>query len=171
LRGEAELLATIRPDFPKDICGLVQKMMSIDPVKRPQSFVEILHSLVQVSKNEKIDLEMLASFPSITAIQNSDTQVFQNGTTGVYRAPFNPWVGLISKGRLLLMGSVLSALFLGMFTGRYLNYFQISNSTTISNMQEIDEDILDNSYRRILIKDYNNFDIIVFFSFPCNINV
>ncbi|MEY4788310.1 MAG: hypothetical protein RLZ61_528, partial [Planctomycetota bacterium] len=79
LRGEAELLATIRPDFPKDICGLVQKMMSIDPVKRPQSFVEILHSLVQVSKNEKIDLEMLASFPSITAIQNSDTQVFQNG--------------------------------------------------------------------------------------------
>lgn len=152
LRGEAELLATIRPDFPKDICGLVQKMMSIDPVKRPQSFVEILHSLVQVSKNERIDLEMLASFPSITAIQNSDTQVFQNGTTGVYRAPFNPWERLISKGRLLLIGSVFSSLFLGMFTGRYLNYYQISNLTTISNMQEIDEDILDNSYSEKSLK-------------------
>ena len=73
LRGEVELLESIRPDFPKDICELVQKMMSVDPMKRPQSFAEVLNSLVQISNKEKIDLELLASFPSITAIRSSTT--------------------------------------------------------------------------------------------------
>ena len=145
LRGEAELLETIRPDFSKDICELVQKMMSVDPIKRPQSFAEVLNSLVQISKKEKIDLELLASFPSITAIQNSTTQVFQNGTTGIYKAPVNPW-GVISKTRLLLIGVILGTVFLGVITGRFYALNQTPPLTMISNLQEIDEDILDNSY-------------------------
>ena len=145
LRGEAELLETIRPDFSKDICELVQKMMSVDPIKRPQSFAEVLNSLVQISKKEKIDLELLASFPSITAIQNSTTQVFQNGNTGIYKAPVNPW-GVISKTRLLLIGVILGTVFLGVITGRFYALNQTPPLTMISNLQEIDEDILDNSY-------------------------
>ena len=145
LRGEAELLETIRPDFSKDICELVQKMMSVDPIKRPQSFAEVLNSLVQISKKEKIDLELLASFPSITAIRSSTTQVFQNGTTGIYKAPVNPW-GVISKTRLLLIGVILGTVFLGVITGRFYALNQTPPLTMISNLQEIDEDILDNSY-------------------------
>ena len=151
LRGEAELLETIRPDFSKDICELVQKMMSVDPIKRPQSFAEVLNSLVQISKNEKIDLELLASFPSITAIQNIDTQVFQYGTTGIYKAPVNPW-GVISKTRLLLIGVILGTVFLGVITGRFYALNQTPPLTMISNLQEIDEDILDNSYSEQSLK-------------------
>lgn len=151
LRGEAGSLETIRPDFPKDICALVQKMMSVDPMKRPQSFTEVLHSLVQISKNEKIDLEMLASFPSITAIQNSDTQVFQNGSTGVYKEPFNPWK-LIAKARLPLIGAVLGTVFLGVLTGYYYSKNQGLHYTAISDLQEVDEDILDNNYSEQSLK-------------------
>jgi len=151
LRGEAELLETIRPDFPKDICELVQKMMSVDPMNRPQSFAEVLNSLVQISKNEKIDLELLASFPSITAIQNSDTQVFQYGTTGIYKAPVNPW-GVISKTRLLIIGVILGTVFLGMIAGRFYTSNQTSHLAMIPNLQEIDEDILDNSYSEQSLK-------------------
>jgi serine/threonine-protein kinase len=151
LRGEAELLETIRPDFSKDICELVQKMMSVDPMKRPQSFAEVLNSLVQISKKEKIDLELLASFPSITAIQNSTTQVFQNGTTGIYKAPVNPW-GVISKTRLLIIGLILGAVFLGVIAGRYYKSNQTSHLVMISNLHEIDEDILDNSYSEQSLK-------------------
>ena len=151
LRGEAELLETIRPDFSKDICELVQKMMSVDPMKRPQSFAEVLNSLAQISKKEKIDLELLASFPSITAIQNSTTQVFQNGTTGIYKAPVNPW-GVISKTRLLIIGLILGAVFLGVIAGRYYKSNQTSHLVMISNLHEIDEDILDNSYSEQSLK-------------------
>ena len=151
LRGEAELLETIRPDFSKDICELVQKMMSVDPMKRPQSFAEVLNSLVQISNKEKIDLELLASFPSITAIRSSTTQVFQNSTTGVYKAPVNPW-GVISKTRLLLIGVILGTLFLGMIAGRFYAHNQTPPLTMISNLQEIDEDILDNSYSEQSLK-------------------
>jgi serine/threonine-protein kinase len=151
LRGEAELLETIRPDFSKDICELVQKMMSVDPMKRPQSFAEVLNSLVQISKKEKIDLELLASFPSITAIQNSTTQVFQNGTTGINKAPVNPW-GVISKTRLLIIGLILGAVFLGVIAGRYYKSNQTSHLVMISNLHEIDEDILDNSYSEQSLK-------------------
>jgi serine/threonine protein kinase len=151
LRGEVELLETIRPDFPKDICELVQKMMSVDPMKRPQSFAEVLNSLVQISKKEKIDLELLASFPSITAIQNSDTQVFLNGSTGIYKAPVNPWGG-ISKTRQLLIVVILGTVFLGIITGRYYKSNQTSHLVMISNLHEIDEDILDNSYSEQSLK-------------------
>ena len=151
LRGEAELLETIRPDFSKDICELVQKMMSVDPMKRPQSFAEVLNSLVQISKKEKIDLELLASFPSITAIQNSTTQVFQNGSTGIYKAPVNPW-GVISKTRLLIIGLILGVVFLGVIAGRYYKSNQTSHLVMISNLHEIDEDILDNSYSEQSLK-------------------
>ena len=151
LRGEAELLENIRPDFSKDICELVQKMMSVDPMKRPQSFAEVLNSLVQISKKEKIDLELLASFPSITAIQNSNTQVFQNGTTGIYKAPVNPW-GVISKTRLIIIGVILGTVFLGMITGYFYTRYQTSHLTMISNLHEIDEDILDTSYSEQSLK-------------------
>lgn len=151
LRGEAELLETIRPDFSKDVCELVQKMMSVDPMKRPQSFAEVLNSLVQISNKEKIDLELLASFPSITAIQNSTTQVFQNGTTGIYKAPVNPW-GEISKTRLLIIGLILGVVFLGVIAGRYYKSNQTPPLTMISNLQEIDEEILDNSYSEQSLK-------------------
>jgi hypothetical protein len=126
-------------------------MMSVDPMKRPQSFAEVLNSLVQISKKEKIDLELLASFPSITAIQNSTTQVFQNGTTGIYKAPVNPW-GVISKTRLLIIGLILGAVFLGVIAGRYYKSNQTSHLVMISNLHEIDEDILDNSYSEQSLK-------------------
>jgi eukaryotic-like serine/threonine-protein kinase len=151
LRGEVELLETIRPDFSKDICELVRKMMSVDPMNRPQSFAEVLNSLVQISKKEKIDLELLASFPSITAIQNSDIQMFQNGTTGIYKAPVNPW-GMISKTRLLLIGVILGTVILGVITGRYYKSNQTSHLVMISNLHETDEDILDNSYSEQSLK-------------------
>ncbi len=151
LRGEVELLETIRPDFSKDICELVRKMMSVDPMNRPQSFAEVLNSLVQISKKEKIDLELLASFPSITAIQNSDIQMFQNGTTGIYKAPVNPW-GMISKTRMLLIGVILGTVILGVITGRYYKSNQTSPLVMISNLHEIDEDILDNSYSEQSLK-------------------
>jgi serine/threonine-protein kinase len=151
LRGEVELLETIRPDFSKDICELVQKMMSVDPMKRPQSFAEVLNSLVQISKKEKIDLELLASFPSITAIQNSDTQAFLNGSTGIYKAPVNPW-GVISKRTQLLIVVILGTVFLGVITGRYYKSNQTSHLVMNSNLHEIDEDILDNSYSEQSLK-------------------
>ena len=151
LRGEAGSLETIRPDFPKEICALVQKMMSVDPINRPQSFSEVLHSLVQISKNEKIDLEMLASFPSITAIQNSDTQVFENGSTGIYKETFNPWK-VFTKARLSLIGAVLGTGFLGVFTGYYYTKYQASFNKVILDLQEVDEDILDNNYSEQSLK-------------------
>jgi len=151
LRGEAESLETIRPDYPKEICELVQKMMSVDPMKRPQSFGEVLHSLVQISKNEKIDLELLASFPSITAIQNSDTKVFQNTQTDVYKSPFNS-KGVISKGKLLLISAIVGTLSLGIITGRFYAHNQASHLPMILNLQEIYEDILDRSYSEQSLK-------------------
>jgi serine/threonine-protein kinase len=151
LRGEVELLETIRPDFSKDICELVQKMMSVDPMKRPQSFAEVLNSLVQISKKEKIDLELLASFPSITAIQNTDTQAFLNGSTGIYKAPVNPW-GVISKRTQLLIVVILGTVFLGVITGRYYKSNQTSHLVMNSNLHEIDEDILDNTYSEQSLK-------------------
>ncbi len=151
LRGEAGLLETIRPDFPREICELVQKMMSVDPMNRPQSFGEVLHSLVQISKNEKIDLEMLASFPSITAIQNNDTQIFQSAPTDIYRAPFNS-KGQFSRGRWLLISATLGTLLLGIITGRFYAYNQVPRVATNLNLQEIDEDTFDNSYSEQSLK-------------------
>ncbi len=151
LRGELTPLAEIRPDFPVEICGLVQKMMSVDPNQRQQSFGEILHSLVHISRNEKIDLDLLASFPSITAIQNSDTHVFQNGVTDIYHAPIISR-NIISRGRMILIGGMVGSVLLGMIAGRSYNHDDSLNLKDFSSLQDIDEDILDNTYSEQSLK-------------------
>src|SRR5262249_10660744 len=47
VQNEPRPLAEVRPDLPPELCGLVHRMMSKDPDKRPQSGREILRELSQ----------------------------------------------------------------------------------------------------------------------------
>ncbi len=139
LKGECVDLARLRPDFPKELCELVQKMMAVDVNARPQSFAEIIHLLMKVCKNANLDLDILASFPSISAIQNKETQSFSDNTE-IYTAPFKATVSFL-KPKLFIIGCVVVSIGVGLCAGVYQAV--INNSPSTLGLLEIDDENLD----------------------------
>lgn len=56
VKNDAAKLATIRPDLPQSLCGLVHQMIEKSPGQRPQNAGEVLAALKQINIDQDYDL-------------------------------------------------------------------------------------------------------------------